>query len=162
MAFRTAALKTSSSGLMTVLRRWAHAAAQPAPMNSLIAPPIPSPTFVLPEHDQQTPNNDIGFGSQSSVPVLSMELMAVPKKKVLENFLIVRFWCKGLLRIWAIQFVALQCESFNRSSYVIISEFLLWCSFLLSLLHLLPCSNNVVVNVQIQCAVKVNFLSLLM
>ncbi|KAK6931269.1 Ribosomal protein L32p [Dillenia turbinata] len=66
------AATATESGAFIGLRRFTHALALPSPLGSSITPPIQSPPLVLPE-DDQNPN----FSSDGS-----LELMAVPKKKV--------------------------------------------------------------------------------
>ncbi|KAK6921986.1 Ribosomal protein L32p [Dillenia turbinata] len=67
------ATTATESGAFIGLRRFTHALALPSPLGSSITPPIQSPPLVLPE-DDQNPN----FSSDGS-----LELMAVPKKKVM-------------------------------------------------------------------------------
>ncbi|XP_044492273.1 uncharacterized protein LOC123216002 [Mangifera indica] len=82
MAIRLAVLKSSGikSGCALSFMRLAHVAALPAPMNSIISSPIVSPPLVLP--DILEGKNSSGFGFPSFSFGGSMELMAVPKKKV--------------------------------------------------------------------------------
>ncbi|XP_022776824.1 uncharacterized protein LOC111318318 [Durio zibethinus] len=89
MASRLAILKrtTADSGSFLGLRRWLHASALPPPLDASIGQPTVSQPFVLPESDQipdSNSNNNIvfGFGFLSFPFGGSMELMAVPKKKV--------------------------------------------------------------------------------
>lgn len=91
MALRAAMLRSCGScgsgsniGFTSSLRRLAHAIAQPAPMESAIGSPAPTaPTLVLPEFDENV-KGDAGYGFQDITFINgSMELMAVPKKKVL-------------------------------------------------------------------------------
>ncbi|WMV27901.1 hypothetical protein MTR67_021286 [Solanum verrucosum] len=78
----TVAKLRSSPNFINGLRRFSHAISiPPPPLDSTIYLQIASsPSLVLPEHDN---NNNIGFMVPNS-PFLggSMELMAVPKKKV--------------------------------------------------------------------------------
>nr|XP_016453898.1 PREDICTED: uncharacterized protein LOC107778198 [Nicotiana tabacum] len=65
------------------LRRFSHAIAQPAPLDRAVNyPTASSPSLVLPEYDNNN-NKNIGFMLPNS-PLFggSMDLMAVPKKKV--------------------------------------------------------------------------------
>ncbi|XVE91531.1 hypothetical protein REPUB_Repub01dG0017700 [Reevesia pubescens] len=91
MASRLATLKRTAadSGSLLRLRRWLHASsiALPPPLDVPIIQPTASPPLVLPESDQfpdRNSNNYIGFGfGFPSFPIGgSMELMAVPKKRV--------------------------------------------------------------------------------
>ncbi|XP_049403858.1 uncharacterized protein LOC125867407 [Solanum stenotomum] len=78
----TVAKLRSSPNFINGLRRFSHAISiPPPPLDSTIyLQTASSPSLVLPEHDN---NNNIGFMVPNS-PFLggSMELMAVPKKKV--------------------------------------------------------------------------------
>nr|KJB07952.1 hypothetical protein B456_001G055100 [Gossypium raimondii] len=105
MASRLAMLKHSAAtdyGSFLGLRRWIHASALPPPLGAPIGHPPPSQSLVFPESDQ-TPesnnNSNIGFGfgfgfGFPSFPLGggSMELMAVPKKKVRMFFKIKRWF----------------------------------------------------------------------
>ncbi|KAI3452864.1 hypothetical protein Pfo_009527 [Paulownia fortunei] len=84
MAFRAAMLRSAGEKAECALggiRRWAHASAQPAPLQTVISNPINTtlPPLVVPENQNignigaELPN--FAFGG-------SIELMAVPKKKV--------------------------------------------------------------------------------
>ncbi|KAH0671552.1 hypothetical protein KY289_026045 [Solanum tuberosum] len=78
----TVAKLRSSPNFINGLRRFSHAISIPPPLDSTIyLQTASSPSLVLPEHDNN--NNNIGFMVPNS-PFLggSMELMAVPKKKV--------------------------------------------------------------------------------
>jgi hypothetical protein len=82
-----AAMLRSASGSMSCalgLRRLSHVMALPPPLDGVIHHGVSSPPCVLPEFNQNRDNNNIGFGLDfSSFPYGgSMELMAVPKKKV--------------------------------------------------------------------------------
>ncbi|XVF03297.1 hypothetical protein REPUB_Repub04eG0249000 [Reevesia pubescens] len=90
MASRPSILKRTAidSGSFLGLRRWLHASALPPPLDAPISQPTASQSLVLPESDQVPDCNnskDIGFGF-GYFPSFhfggSMELMAVPKKKV--------------------------------------------------------------------------------
>ncbi|XP_051145601.1 uncharacterized protein LOC127261335 [Andrographis paniculata] len=83
MAWRMAMLRSAREGALGV-RRWGHTAAQPAPLQAAIDAPINNtttlPPLVLPED-----GNDCRIGLEfPNLPFVggSMELMAVPKKKV--------------------------------------------------------------------------------
>ncbi|KAH0674859.1 hypothetical protein KY285_022660 [Solanum tuberosum] len=78
----TVAKLRSSPNFINGLRRFSHAISIPPPLDSTIyLQTASSPSLVLPEHDNN--NYNIGFMVPNS-PFLggSMELMAVPKKKV--------------------------------------------------------------------------------
>jgi hypothetical protein len=84
-----AAMLRSARGSMSCvlgLRRLSHAMALPPPLDGVIHRGVTSAPCVLPEFDQNRDdnNNNIGFGlGFSNFPYGgSMELMAVPKKKV--------------------------------------------------------------------------------
>ncbi|MCE2055015.1 hypothetical protein HAX54_041793 [Datura stramonium] len=81
MASTVAKLRSSPSCIYGV-RRFSHAISIPPPLDSTVSDPTASsPSFVLPEHDNNY--NNIGFLLPNS-PFFggSMDLMAVPKKKV--------------------------------------------------------------------------------
>ncbi|KAH0671636.1 hypothetical protein KY284_022723 [Solanum tuberosum] len=81
----TVAKLRSSPNFINGLRRFSHAISIPPPLDSTIyLQTASSPSLVLPEHDNN--NNNIGFMVPNS-PFLggSMELMAVPKKKVIDS-----------------------------------------------------------------------------
>ncbi|XP_024029447.1 uncharacterized protein LOC21398774 [Morus notabilis] len=81
-------LRSSRGNVASLLGlRWAHGAALPAPLDGIISRSIALPPLVLPEFDRPSPedsNNsgNIGFGFPSFSSGGSMELMAVPKRKV--------------------------------------------------------------------------------
>lgn len=79
MAFRVAAQRMSQGnvGCLFGLRRLTHGLALPAPISNAIDP-VTSPSLSLPESDSDFSCQFPGFASGSG----SMELMAVPKKKV--------------------------------------------------------------------------------
>ncbi|KAL3501448.1 hypothetical protein ACH5RR_035897 [Cinchona calisaya] len=78
MALRMAAAMSNIDGSLA-FRRWAHTISQPAPFLSAIDSfTTASPPLVLPESDN---NSGFQFPSFSFIEG-SMELMAVPKKKV--------------------------------------------------------------------------------
>ncbi|KAL9424210.1 hypothetical protein AB3S75_036150 [Citrus x aurantiifolia] len=88
MALRLAMLKSAggTAGWTLPFRRWAHATALPLPLDTAISSQIPPPPLVLPEFDRNGDttnyNNNSEFGFPSYSFAGSMELMAVPKKKV--------------------------------------------------------------------------------
>lgn len=82
MALRVALMKYSSPSSPLGARRWAHSLAQPLLFDTLLSPlPETSRVFILPESDRTPERNDIGMPSFGAGA--SMELMAVPNKKVL-------------------------------------------------------------------------------
>ncbi|KAH7833655.1 hypothetical protein Vadar_008479 [Vaccinium darrowii] len=88
MALRTTMLKSARELMMSVYGpiRWAHTiAAQPPPLDVSMSPVAVTGPFVLPEHgrDSEYSNGNVGFEFPSfTFGGGSMELMAVPKKKV--------------------------------------------------------------------------------
>ncbi|KAG8654146.1 hypothetical protein MANES_05G105400v8 [Manihot esculenta] len=90
MASRIGMLKTAlgNRGCALSLLRWAHVAAMPSPMDGSLQPTIAPTHMVLPEYDTHPHNssgnysNNLEFGFPSFAFDGSMELMAVPKKKV--------------------------------------------------------------------------------
>ncbi|KAK5817676.1 uncharacterized protein LOC108467991 [Gossypium arboreum] len=123
MASRLAMLKHSAAtdyGSFLGLRRCIHASALPPPLGAPIGHPPPSQSLVFPESDQ-TPesnnNSNIGFGfgfgfGFPSFPLGggSMELMAVPKKKVSRHKRGIRNGPKALKPIPVI----IRCKSCGR------------------------------------------------
>ncbi|XP_016465971.1 uncharacterized protein LOC107788772 isoform X1 [Nicotiana tabacum] len=87
MALSAAMLRTGGTiaGVNSGLRRFLHITARPSPLDSVVnQPTATSPSLVLPENDNKNnSNSNIGYMFPNS-PVIggSMELMAVPKKKV--------------------------------------------------------------------------------
>lgn len=90
MALRLTSLKRAAVESYRILetRSFSHVAAMPSPLNGAFDRPISMPPLVLPEFDQNQPGtideNSFGFGLPSFAFNGSMELMAVPKKKVEE------------------------------------------------------------------------------
>ncbi|KAG5548268.1 hypothetical protein RHGRI_013839 [Rhododendron griersonianum] len=89
MALRAATLKSAGEKMMSAFGpiRWAHAiAAQPPPLDSSMGHAAVTAPFVLPELERDSVDNngnvEYGFPSFSFGGGGSMELMAVPKKKV--------------------------------------------------------------------------------
>ncbi|KAE9448431.1 hypothetical protein C3L33_19669, partial [Rhododendron williamsianum] len=89
MALRAATLKSAGEKMMSAFGpiRWAHAiAAQPPPLDSSMGHAAVTAPFVLPELDRDSVDNngnaEYGFPSFSFGGGGSMELMAVPKRKV--------------------------------------------------------------------------------
>ena len=62
--------------------RWTHAIAQPPPLDSAISRSAVLPTLVLPEFEKNIDTINNQFGTGFFLGSGSMELMAVPKKKV--------------------------------------------------------------------------------
>ncbi|XVE53193.1 hypothetical protein DITRI_Ditri02bG0184200 [Diplodiscus trichospermus] len=115
MASRLAMLKRTGadSGSLLGLSRWLHASALPPPLNASISQRAPSEPLVLPESDQipdSNSNNDIGFGFPSFPFGGSMELMAVPKKKVSRHKRGIRNGPKALKPVPVI----VRCKSCGR------------------------------------------------
>ncbi|CAI9096557.1 OLC1v1032736C1 [Oldenlandia corymbosa var. corymbosa] len=83
MASRVAMLRNAAASGSFGLRRWAHTMAQPSPLqSSMDGCSSATPPLVLPESETNY-DNYIGFHLPSfSLIQGSMELMAVPKKKV--------------------------------------------------------------------------------
>lgn len=90
MAMRLTSLKRAAVESCRILetRSLSHVAAMPSPFNSVIDRSIAMPPLVSPEFDQNQPGSidekSLGFGLPSFAFSGSMELMAVPKKKVWE------------------------------------------------------------------------------
>ncbi|XP_021895850.1 uncharacterized protein LOC110813134 [Carica papaya] len=88
MALRLTKLTMSAGEMVSpfALRRWTHVSAMRTPLDCLVDYSVASPPTVLPEfdHDHSGSTNQkiIGFGFPISSFGGSMELMAVPKKKV--------------------------------------------------------------------------------
>ncbi|GMI99883.1 hypothetical protein like AT1G26740 [Hibiscus trionum] len=117
MASRLAMLKRSAAadyGSILVPRRWVHASALPPPLEASISHPPPSQPLVLPESDQIPDRNSYIFGFGSSFPSFpfggSMELMAVPKRKVSRHKRGIRNGPKALKPVPVI----IRCKSCGR------------------------------------------------
>lgn len=88
MALRLTNLNRASVDMlfMSPLRRWTHAVAMPTRLDNIVDYLAASPPMVLPnfDHNHSGCGNHkiIGFGFPISSFGASMELMAVPKKKV--------------------------------------------------------------------------------
>ncbi|KAG8383073.1 hypothetical protein BUALT_Bualt05G0146700 [Buddleja alternifolia] len=83
MIFRAAMLRSAGGKLDGGIRRWVHAAAQPAPLQTSNPINTTLPPLILPEN--QIDDGDLNFFGGS------MELMAVPKRKVSCLFLFMIF-----------------------------------------------------------------------
>ncbi|KAK8659290.1 hypothetical protein V6N13_029496 [Hibiscus sabdariffa] len=116
MASRVAMLKLSAAaeyGSVLGLRRWVHASALPPPLDASISHSPPSQPLVLPESDQipdSNSNNIFGFGFPSFPFGGSMELMAVPKRKVSRHKRGIRNGPKALKPVPVI----IRCKSCGR------------------------------------------------
>eukprot|EP00258_Populus_trichocarpa_P049985 XP_024466004.1 uncharacterized protein LOC7481559 isoform X1 [Populus trichocarpa] len=89
MALRLGMLKCAAeanNGCRLGIRKWTHVVAMAPPLDGALESSIASPQFTLPEFDanQDTSNNssDFGFTFPGFSFGGSMELMAVPKRKV--------------------------------------------------------------------------------
>jgi hypothetical protein len=81
-------LALGNMGYTLLFRRFSHVMSLPPPFDEPIHSGLSSPPFVLPESNQNPDNNNIGFGFEFpsfSFGGGSMELMAVPKRKVLSH-----------------------------------------------------------------------------
>ena len=129
MAFRVAAQRMSqgNAGCFFGLRRLTHGLAIPAPISNVIDPVI-SPSLSLPEADSDFSCQFPGFASGSG----SMELMAVPKKKVLTYSLNFPKFCfeKNLFSALAFalyEFCLLKnCQVICEARFVFLIFSLLW------------------------------------
>lgn len=90
MALRLTSLKRAAVESCRILetRSFSNIAAMPSPLNGAFDRPISMPPLVLPEFDQNQQGSidekSFGFGLPNFAFSGSMELMAVPKKKVTE------------------------------------------------------------------------------
>uniref|UniRef100_A0A2N9J8R1 Uncharacterized protein n=1 Tax=Fagus sylvatica TaxID=28930 RepID=A0A2N9J8R1_FAGSY len=78
-------LALGNMGYTLLFRRFSHVMSLPPPFDAPIHSGLSSPLFVLPESNQNPDNNNIGFGFEFpsfSFGGGSMELMAVPKRKL--------------------------------------------------------------------------------
>ncbi|XP_021997200.1 uncharacterized protein LOC110894303 isoform X2 [Helianthus annuus] len=83
MALSSISVLKPNNHCIFTFTRWVHAIAQPPPLAGSISPSAVTAPVVLPEFERSTDtidNNDIGSGFY--VGPGSMELMAVPKKKI--------------------------------------------------------------------------------
>ncbi|XP_031263881.1 uncharacterized protein LOC116122109 [Pistacia vera] len=110
MALRLAVLKSSGihTGCGLSFARWAHVAALPAPMDSTISSSTVSPPLLLPDNPEEKNNSGFGFPSFSFGG--SMELMAVPKRKVSPHKRGIRNGPKALKPVPVI----IRCKSCGR------------------------------------------------
>ncbi|KAG5539575.1 hypothetical protein RHGRI_019941 [Rhododendron griersonianum] len=116
MALRAATRKSAGKKMMSAFgpRRWAHAiAVQPPPLDSSMGHAAVTAPFVLPELDRDSVDNngnaEYGFPS-FSFGGGSMELMAVPKKKVSPHKRGIRNGPKALKPVPVI----IRCKSCGR------------------------------------------------
>ncbi|KAE8657421.1 50S ribosomal protein L32 [Hibiscus syriacus] len=115
MASILAMLKRSAAaeyGSVMGLRRWVHASALAPPLDASITRPPPSQPLVLPESNQISDSNSniFGFGFSSFPFGGSMELMAVPKRKVSRHKRGIRNGPKALKPVPVI----VRCKSCGR------------------------------------------------
>ncbi|KAL3511100.1 hypothetical protein ACH5RR_030501 [Cinchona calisaya] len=84
MALRLGMLRNAAANGSSGLRRWAHTMVQPATFSGAMDGfATASPPLVLPESESTTGDKNVGFQFRGfSFSDGSMELMAVPKKKV--------------------------------------------------------------------------------
>ncbi|XWS34132.1 hypothetical protein CRYUN_Cryun21dG0013900 [Craigia yunnanensis] len=117
MASRLAIVKRTGldSSSLLGMRRWLHASSFPPPLDAPISQPTASQPLVLPESDQIPDSNinsdtGFGFGFPSFHFGGSMELMAVPKKKVSRHKRGIRNGPKALKPVPVI----IRCKSCGR------------------------------------------------
>lgn len=112
MAFRLAMLKCAGghTGYMLGLRRWTHAVALPAPLDRGMDCMNSSPRFILPEFDGNSEKHISKFRFPSFSFGGSMELMAVPKRKVSPHKRGIRNGPKALKPVPVI----IRCKSCGR------------------------------------------------
>ncbi|KAE8666049.1 hypothetical protein F3Y22_tig00112517pilonHSYRG00017 [Hibiscus syriacus] len=111
MLKRSAAAECDS---VLVLRRWVHASALAPSLDDSFTHPAPSQQLVLPESDRLSDRNSntfgFGFGFSSFPFGGSMELMAVPKRKVSRHKRGIRNGPKALKPVPVI----VRCKSCGR------------------------------------------------
>ncbi|GMN41901.1 hypothetical protein TIFTF001_011121 [Ficus carica] len=113
MALTTQTLRSARVSAARFLGlRWAHCAPLPAPLDGIMDRNTASPPLVLPEFDRASPEDshnsgNTGFGFPSFSSGGSMELMAVPKKKVSRHKKKIRNAAKALKPIPVI----IRCKS---------------------------------------------------
>ncbi|CAF2045614.1 hypothetical protein YC2023_109771 [Brassica napus] len=118
MALRLASLKRAAAESCRIFetRSFSNVAAMPSPFNSVIDRPIGTPPLISPEFDQNQSQpgsideNRFGFGFPSFAFSGSMDLMAVPKKKVSKHKRGIRNGPKALKPIPLI----IRCRSCGR------------------------------------------------
>ncbi|KAL0695367.1 hypothetical protein Bca4012_062547 [Brassica carinata] len=118
MALRLTSLKRAAveSCRFFETRSFSNVAAMPPPLNSVIDRPMAMPPLISPEFDQNQnqpgsiDEKRIGFGFPSFASNGSMELMAVPKKKVSKHKRGIRNGPKALKPIPVI----IRCRSCGR------------------------------------------------
>lgn len=94
MALRIMRALEAQTGSMLGLKAMANALPHSSPISGIVDPKDSTPPLVLPDFNQESDKDRInncsigGFGFPSLSFSASMELMAVPKKKVL-NFLLI-------------------------------------------------------------------------
>ncbi|ESQ34305.1 hypothetical protein EUTSA_v10009076mg [Eutrema salsugineum] len=115
MALRLTSLKRAAVESCRILetRSFSHLAAMPPPFNSTMDRPVAMPPLISPEFDQNQPGSidekSFGFGPNFAFTG-SMELMAVPKKKVSKHKRGIRNGPKALKPIPVI----IRCRSCGR------------------------------------------------
>jgi len=112
MALRLGMLKCAAeanNGCRLGIRKWTHVVAMAPPLDGALESSIASPQFTLPEFDanQDTSNNssDFGFTFPGFSFGGSMELMAVPKRKVNLFTLFLFLNIKHLIAIFRYKFL---------------------------------------------------------
>ncbi|CAN6887782.1 unnamed protein product [Brassica oleracea] len=118
MALRLASLKRAAVESCRIFetRSFSHVAAIPPPFNSVIDRPIVTPPLISPEFDENQSQSGLideksfGFGFPSFAFSGSMDLMAVPKKKVSKHKRGIRNGPKALKPIPVI----IRCRSCGR------------------------------------------------
>ncbi|KAG2320872.1 hypothetical protein Bca4012_056098 [Brassica carinata] len=116
MALRLTSLKRAAvdSSRIFQTRRLSHVASMPPPLNSVFDRPVAMPPLISPEFDQNRPGSidekSFGFGLPDFVFSGSMELMAVPKKKVSKHKRGIRNGPKALKPVPVI----IRCRSCGR------------------------------------------------
>ncbi|GMJ05656.1 hypothetical protein like AT1G26740 [Hibiscus trionum] len=103
----------SEYGSFLGLRTLVHASALPPPLDASISHPPPSQPLVLPESDEipdSNSNTNFGFGFPTFAFGGSMELMAVPKRKVSRHKRGIRNGPKALKPVPVI----IRCKSCGR------------------------------------------------
>ncbi|KAJ0257775.1 50S ribosomal protein L32 [Hirschfeldia incana] len=118
MALRLTSLKRAAAESCRILevRSFSHVASMPPPLNSVVDRPIAMPQLIAPEFDQNQnqpgsiDEKSFGFGFPSFAFSGSMDLMAVPKKKVSKHKRGIRNGPKALKPVPVI----IRCRSCGR------------------------------------------------
>ncbi|XP_013637864.1 PREDICTED: uncharacterized protein LOC106343247 isoform X1 [Brassica oleracea var. oleracea] len=138
MALRLASLKRAAVESCRIFetRSFSHVAAIPPPFNSVIDRPIVTPPLISPEFDENQSQSGLideksfGFGFPSFAFSGSMDLMAVPKKKVSKHKRGIRNGPKALKPIPVI--IRCRFEFGMRFSFEVVKD-LMYVPFLPSL-----------------------------